>query len=81
MTENRWQLFVGIGLLLATILILLSLLFVLDTNIGTNQSLRDRVTWLEEKMVERTKPVIQINRATIYNTEGEIVIETLDKKN
>lgn len=75
MTENKTIFFI-IGLLTASCLVLLCMLFVLDTSIGTNQSLRDRVTWLEDKMIERVKPVIQVNRATIYNTEGEIVLET-----
>ena len=75
MRIDRWTLF-GVSLILLTCLILLCLLFILDTSIATNQSLRDRVTWLEDKMIERTKPVIQVNRATIYNTDGEIVLET-----
>lgn len=71
---------IGICALMIMVIILLAILFILDTSLGTNQSLRDRVTWIEEKMVERSKPIIQVNRATIYNTDGEIVIETLDKK-
>jgi len=71
---------IGICALTIMVIILLAMLFILDTSLGTNQSLQSRVTWIEEKMVERIKPVIQVNRATIYNTDGEIVIETLDTK-
>ena len=79
MEINKGLLF-SVSLILTTCLILLCLLFILDTSIATNQSLRDRVTWLEDKMIERVKPVIQVNRATIYNTDGEIVLETKEKK-
>jgi len=67
-------------LLALTSLTLVSLLIILDTTIATNQSLGARVTWLEDKMIEKVKPVIQVNRATIYNTEGEIVLETNEDK-
>lgn len=77
MEQNKWTLF-GIGLILMNVLVLLCLLFILDQSIGTNQSLEGRVKWLENKMIEHTKPVIQISRGTVYNTEGQIVLETHD---
>ena len=80
MEPNKWV-FISIGIFLLSLVMLdLCTLFFLDASVGTNQSLRDRVASLEDKMIERVKPVIQINRATIYNTEGEIVIEKLEKK-
>jgi len=79
MIDNKITL-MFIGGLLIICLMVLSLLFILDTNVSTNAALRERVTWLEDKMIERVKPIIQINRATIYNTEGEIVVEELDKR-
>lgn len=78
--ENNKGILISIAIIMMACLILLCLLFILDTSIGTNQSLSDRVTWLENKMIERTKPIIQVNRATIYNTEGEIVLETKEQK-
>jgi len=80
MEPNKWV-FISIGIFLLSLVMLdLCTLFFLDASVSTNQSLRDRVASLEDKMIERVKPVIQINRATIYNTEGEIVIEKLEKK-
>ncbi|MCG7853120.1 MAG: hypothetical protein MIO92_11425 [Methanosarcinaceae archaeon] len=79
MQLDKYTGFAIIALLMIS-LILICLMLILDTNVATNGSLRNRVTALEEQMIRRTKPVIQINRATIYNTEGEIVVETLDKK-
>ena len=78
--EQNKGLLINIVLILMTFLILLCLLFILDTSIATNQSLVNRVAWLEDKMIERVKPIIQINRATIYNTDGEIVLETNEEK-
>lgn len=37
-----------------------------------------RIALLEKQMQDKIRPVIQINRATVYNTDGEIVIEGLD---
>ena len=79
MQLDKYTGFAIIALLMIS-LILICLMLILDTNVATNGSLRNRVTALEEQMIRRTKPVIQINKATIYNTEGEIVVETLDKK-
>ena len=79
MQLDKYTGFAIIALLMISF-ILICLMLILDTNVATNGSLRNRVTALEEQMIRRTKPVIQINRATIYNTEGEIVVETLDKK-
>ena len=58
----------------------LTLILTFDTFSSVQESLENRISLLEEKMIERVKPVIQINRATIYNTEGEIVIEVLEDK-
>ena len=76
--NNNGLIFLLAGILIIVLVCIIAALY-FDTVTATRQSLEDRVTWLEDKMIERIKPVIQINRATIYNTEGEIVIEGLDK--
>ena len=80
MTKNNRNIIFSILFVITTIGFCFFELLYFDTTLATRQSLESRITWLEDKMIERIKPVIQINRATIYNTEGEIVIETLDKK-
>jgi len=47
----------------------------IDWYMGTADSREARITLLEQKMREKTRPVINVQRATIYNTDGEIVIE------
>lgn len=37
-----------------------------------------RVEKLERQMMEKTRPVIHADYATIYNTDGEVVIETCE---
>lgn len=37
-----------------------------------------RIEHLEQQMLEKTRPVINVESATIYNTDGEIVLETHD---
>ena len=69
---------------LITILMIIGMIFIgliiWDKKAAQRQSIEDRIEWLEEKMIERVKPIIQVNRATIYNTDGEIVLETLREK-
>lgn len=43
----------------------------LQTKIDTNTSC---VVLLENRINEKYSPRIQVNRATIYNTEGEIIL-------
>jgi len=53
------------------------LVAVWDWRTGTDDSLNARIALLEKQMKDKIRPVIQINRATVYNTDGEIVIEGL----
>ena len=41
-----------------------------------NESIEARIELLERQMESKIRPIIQINRATVYNTDGEIVVET-----
>ena len=41
----------------------------------SGDSVDARIALLEEQMKEKSRPVIRINRGTVYNTDGEIVIE------
>jgi len=43
-------------------------------------SLKDRVATLEQLMREKSRPMIHIERASVYNTDGEIVIEDIATK-
>ena len=63
--------FMGLALFLVWAVILW------DWRTGTDGSVNDRIALLERQMKEQIRPVIQINRATVYNTDGEIVIEGL----
>lgn len=42
-------------------------------------SLEERVETLEELMREKSRPVIHIERGTVYNSDGEVVIEDRHK--
>lgn len=53
------------------------LVAVWDWRTGTDDSVDVRIALLEEQMKDKIRPVIQINRATVYNTDGEVVIEGL----
>ena len=57
--------------------ILFILVAVWDWRTGTDDSVDARIALLEEQMKDKIRPVIQINRATVYNTDGEVVIEGL----
>lgn len=45
-----------------------------------DRSLSDRVLLLEKQMHERVIPRINIERATVYNGEGDITIEKVEKE-
>ena len=67
------------------ILILLSIIaglsiLLIDLHWGTSESIEARLALQERKLMDRVRPVIQINRATIYNSQGEIVIEEVHGK-
>lgn len=79
----RWWGAIG-GVLV--VLAVFGLGFVLDTKKMEGVSrqervatLEERVKMLEEMMREKTRPVIHIERGTVYNSDGEIVIEERKK--
>lgn len=43
------------------------------------RQLENTVTVLEEHLKQRIRPIIQVQRATIYNTDGEVVVQAVDK--
>ncbi len=63
--------FLGFALILALAVILW------DWRAGVDDSVNDRIALLEKQMKDKIRPVIQINRGTVYNTDGEVVIEGL----
>ena len=44
-----------------------------------NESIEARIELLEKQIESKIRPIIQINRATVYNTDGEIAIETIEE--
>ena len=46
-----------------------------DRSLGQKESMEGRIELLERKIEEKFRPMIMVNRATIYNSDGEIVIE------
>ena len=63
--------------ILMIVLILALALILWDWHAGLDDSVDARIALLEEQMKDKIRPVIQINRATVYNTDGEVVIEDL----
>ena len=66
----------GLIFLIFTVTIALTLI-AWDWRIGVDDSVNDRIALLEKQMKDKIRPVIQINRGTVYNTDGEIVIERI----
>ena len=67
-----------IGLIILVVFLAVALVYagaVWDERDMSNKSVNERIAFLEEQMKEKIRPVIQINRGTVYNTDGEIVIE------
>ena len=54
-------------------------LIVLDSRNMERLVLEERVEMLEEMMREKSRPVIYIERGTVYNSDGEVVIEDRHK--
>jgi len=46
-----------------------------DRSRGEKDAAEARIELLERKMEEKFRPMIMVNKATIYNSDGEIVIE------
>jgi len=55
-------------------------LMLLDFHTASNEAVLARLELHEKKLKEKTRPIIQVTRATIYNTDGEIVIEEIPGK-
>ena len=69
-----------IGIIILVVFLVAVFLYagaVWDERTMSSESVNDRIALLEEQMKEKTRPVIQINRGTVYNTDGEVVIEGL----
>ncbi len=64
-----------LGAILAILLIMA--VYVVQTD-DMDRSMNDRLLLLEKQSEERATPRIQIQRATVYNTDGEIVIEKIE---
>lgn len=69
----------GLGRVLTVFLVILGIILLnvwIHTTDRRMDYLVENIQIMEKKIAEKTQPRIQINRATIYNTDGEIVIET-----
>jgi len=69
-----------IGLIILVVFLAVALVYagaVWDERDMSNKSVNERIALLEKQMKDKIRPVIQINRGTVYNTDGEIVIEGL----
>ena len=64
--------FLWVGLL---ILIAVGSMMVYDARDKDSESMEARVEILERQMKQKIRPVINVARASIYNSDGEIVIE------
>lgn len=51
---------------------------VVDWRIGVERGLRQRLAVVERQVERAFYPHIQVNRASVYVTDGEIVVETAD---
>lgn len=71
-----WVLGIVTGIATATVILAV---IILDTRNMERSSLDRRVATLEEMMREKTRPVIHIERGTVYNSDGEVVIEDRHK--
>ena len=72
--------FFDAGVIFLSFALILALAVILwDWRSGVDVSVDARIALLEEQMKDKIRPVIRINRATVYNTDGEIVIEEVKK--
>lgn len=44
------------------------------------KELKNQTGLLKSQLDQRVRPIINIDRASVYNTDGEVVIETLDSR-
>lgn len=69
------------GIIFLAFAVLIALTLVLwDWRSGVDDSVGARIALLETQMKDKVRPVIHINRATVYNTDWEVVIEGLGVK-
>ena len=71
-----------VGIMILVVFMVAAFLYagaVWDEKTMSGDSVNARIALLEDQMKEKIRPVIQINRATVYNTDGEIVIEEVKK--
>ena len=69
-----------IGIIILVMFLVAALLYagaIWDERTMSADSVNERVALLEKQMKDKIRPVIQINRGTVYNTDGEIVIEEI----
>ena len=67
-----------IGIMILIVFMVAAFLYagaVWDERTMSSDSVNDRIALLEKQIQDKIRPIIQINRATVYNTDGEIVIE------
>ena len=71
-----------VGIIILVVFLLVAFLYagaVWDEKTMSSDSVNDRIALLERQMKDKVRPIIQISRATVYNTDGEIVIEGVGK--
>ena len=51
-----------------------------DWKYGSDTGVDARIELLEKQMREKTRPVINIQRATVFNSDGELIIEKREVK-
>ena len=69
-----------VGIMILVVFMVAAFLYagaIWDEKSMVNGSVNDRIALLEKQMKDKVRPVIQINLATVYNTDGEIAIEGL----
>lgn len=45
-----------------------------------DRAMQERMASLEKRVDEAQRPVIHIERATVYNMDGELVVDTAEKQ-
>lgn len=71
-----WAPFRVIFWILASAAVILAILVLLDHRESVDRSISARMSLLERKVAQKSRPIIQVQSASIYSMEGELVIET-----
>ncbi|MGD8389655.1 MAG: hypothetical protein PVG49_21085 [Desulfobacteraceae bacterium] len=58
----------------------LAFLAVWDYREARDRSMEARLALIERQMARKSRPIIQVQRASIYSMEGELVLETYPPK-